>query len=372
MGRAMGSAASDVELTVRCLCGQHNFGARISRTSLPLRAIYCHCHSCRHVTGALYSSDVPWSGDGDAIRASTLRRYAHSPRLGLLFCGTCSSKLFFEHCEEGKPSGYGALSGAVPDINVSELVKITDHIFLADTEDGGASGWLCHTNSDRSLPRLWAGAKEASERFLCRSVASNATSLDADETPIRCRCGGVDFVLRRAEAEYAITPRSELPWFIDPVTHKPLANFDACNSCRLSSGADVFNWTYALLRHVRFAGSAVQGRATFPDTTAALRAALLDSRGENDSCWGTLAVYESSPGVQRYFCSRCSACVFYATDSRPDMVRVAIGVLESPQGARAEGLVSWQPGKDDHWRPDSLGSWRDELVKDVEDRSMRQ
>ncbi|KAI3324394.1 Mss4-like protein [Xylariaceae sp. AK1471] len=373
-----------LELTAQCLCQAHHFTSSVPRSSLPLKATYCHCTSCRHVTGALYSNNVPWHGDSETIRASSLQRYVFSERLTILFCGTCSSTMFFEKraAEEGEGTdgiSYGVLTGVLANVNIPNLVKIMDHIFVGDTLDGGATPWLCHVNSDGTRPRLWKGRKEQSEELMtatwptvedCTGKGKAAAAADSEEFPVRCHCGGVDLVLRRPIADFAAKKRSELPWFVDPVTNKALAAFDPCDTCRLSAGVDIFNWTFTLLRHLAFPrldpNTNTRKQPGFPESSIELKNVISTTTQNRDPRWGTLAFYESSPDVQRYFCSRCSACVFYAADDRPEMVNVAIGLLDSQNGARAEGLLSWAFGGKMVWREDVVGGWREEFVESVE------
>jgi len=374
-----------VELTAECLCKANKFTSHVQRAELPLRAVYCHCDSCRHVTGAMHTSDIPWHGDGAAIHsAETLRRYAFSQRLGLLFCGTCGTPLFFETRVEGSAiHKYGVLTGVLANVDVKSLFKITDHIFVGDTLDGGATPWFCDTNDDGiERPRLWHGQMDQSELLERPLVAnSDATVLapstddkenksenEKDEIPIRCKCGGVDLVLRRPIADYATKARPELPWFVDPVSNKSLGGFDACDSCRLSSGTDVFNWTFCLMQHLSFPTS---GNDPFPQSTIELKKVVAAPGSDRDSRWGTLTFYESSLDVQRYFCGRCSATVFYAADDRPEMVDLAIGLLWSQNGARAEELVSWDFGGKMVWRQDAVGGWRECFIERIEEAADR-
>jgi hypothetical protein len=176
-----------------------------------------------------------------------------------------------------------------------------------------------------------------------------------DQLSFHCHCKGVDFVLRSHEDVAADKSKEELPWFVDPNTHKLLAGFDGCNSCRLASGSDIFHWTFAQLDHVKFNPS--KSSAQFPTTAPDLKAAV-DAKGD-DSPLGNLTYYESSPGVERYFCSRCSATVFYASADRPQIVDIAIGLFDSPDGARAESMLSWAFGAKVAWGDDMAGGWRE-------------
>ena len=55
-----------------------------------------------------------------------------------------------------------------------------------------------------------------------------------------------------------------------------------------------------------------------------------------------LAEYRSSEGVRRYFCSKCSATVFWCCDVRPDLIDVSVGLLDAEEGARAESWLEWR------------------------------
>jgi hypothetical protein len=44
--------------------------------------------------------------------------------------------------------------------------------------------------------------------------------------------------------------------------------------------------------------------------------------------------YASSPGIARTFCSRCGSTLQWLRESRPDMVDVALGVLDGDPGVR--------------------------------------
>jgi hypothetical protein len=150
-----------------------------------------------------------------------------------------------------------------------------------------------------------------------------------------------------------------LPWNVDPTTHKLLADFCGCDSCRLQSGLDVFTWAFAEMKQVSFSKDP---STPFPNHMADLNE-LIDA---HDPAIGTLRYYKSSPEVSRYFCGNCSACIFYANGKRPTFVDIAVGVLEAPDGARAEGMLSWAYGVDVSFREDGDGGWREGLFSRVE------
>lgn len=361
-----------VTLTSQCLCKAHTFTASTPASSLPIEASACHCTSCRHSTGAMYSMDVDWPGATDDITNSDLHRFDFTSRVKILFCGTCGTPMFFE-CRYQGPDGpvtTGVFSGTLANTPHPNLIRITDHIFVGDTVDGGASMWLRHPNADGTPAKRWTTGKGKSPEL----PADWPTSVPPPpppaqgpiEVPIWCKCRGVDLVLR---PDFSSFPKdAELLWFVDPESKKLLASFDACDSCRLAVGVDMVHWTFALLQHIRFASSPPSDDdRPFPRTAQELKAALSAPAGDRDPRLGALALYASSADAQRYFCSRCSATVFYACDQRQDMVDVAVGVLGAPSGAaRAEEVLAWSLGGKVAWREDVVGGWREGLVLAIE------
>jgi hypothetical protein len=179
---------------------------------------------------------------------------------------------------------------------------------------------------------------------------------------IRCHCQGVD--LKWYRGAYEGTPKEDLPWFIDPITLKPLASFCACNSCRISSGVEIFNWTFGELKFISFTiMEAPHDEFSFRSTWE-LKACV----DAGDPSVGTLTYYASSKDVQRYFCSRCSACVFYAVDDRPEIVDIAIGVLHAPDDESVAGYLSWSFGEVGG-KDDSQGGWRHDIITGVEEEA---
>ncbi|KPM39031.1 hypothetical protein AK830_g7537 [Neonectria ditissima] len=363
------ATADTVPITAQCLCKAHTFTTLVPRTKLPLQAWCCHCDSCRHATGALYACVTPWLGPTGEVRNANMRRYVFTSKFTILSCGTCSTPMFFHGQTEGGEDTLTVMTGTLNNDSAPNLIKIVDHIFVGDTIDGGASMWLRRPNEDGSVPRRWRAGKDTSEE-LDYNWPGTKSLLDArdksgpDEIPLRCHCKGVNLVLRRGDADFAAMKQNELPWFVEPTSHKLLTSFDACNSCRSTLGVDVINWAFALLQHIGFPASDSVDQPSFPQTTTDLKAAI--SSQKRDPRLGTLAMYESSPGVQRYFCSRCSASVFYAVDDRQELVDVAIGLLASPSGARAEPFLAWAFGSDVNARDDVVGGWRENLVKSIQ------
>jgi len=47
-----------------------------------------------------------------------------------------------------------------------------------------------------------------------------------------------------------------------------------------------------------------------------------------------LKAFESSPGKQRYFCERCGSPIYSQHQKRPGILRLRIGLLDTPTSAR--------------------------------------
>lgn len=281
---------------------------------------------------------------------------------------------------EGAPRGdFGVMTGALSNDGPDGLVRIENHVFVGDTKDGGASMWMRNPNGDGVGARRWMGLTSKSEEVPFDWPGDPGPETEAPkiaEVPIRCHCGGVDFVFQRqkAEEEFMAKTKSELPFFVHPETKKLMASIDPCDSCRLSSGVDFWTWTFVLLRHIDFAPNTSGSESTFPDDTKFLKAAVAKEGPDRDARLGTLAYYASSKDVQRYFCSRCSASVFYAVDDRPEMIDLAVGLLDSADGARAESLLSWGMVRTLPkfvWRDDMLNGWRKQWLESVEAEAER-
>ncbi|KAJ4313909.1 hypothetical protein N0V94_006720 [Neodidymelliopsis sp. IMI 364377] len=241
-------------------------------------------------------------------------------------------------------------------------VKFIKQIFLGDTVDGGASVWLKHPSSDGS----------ACERFMLSADDGVASAAFPDENfagagyeqktedlvPVRCKCKGIDYILRRGD--YSGLDGGELPWNVDPATHKYLTILCGCDSCRLQGGIDLWYWVYVETKHL----SARQHNTPFPKSSYELKS-LID---KGDPLAGSLSYYASSTNVLRFFCGTCSATVFYAEEKRPEILDLSVGLLEASDGARAEGFLSWWYGEIEN-KENADGGWRAEQYRRIENES---
>jgi len=217
------------------------------------------------------------------------------------------------------------------------IIRITEHIFVGDTLDGGVASWMRGPEV-----KIWLGKREESrevgglERWPAEGVnadrnegehtngnsdAGEGSEWGSMEVPVICHCGGVDLMFWTEKIRLGTAA-------------KGFVAFDGCESCRRAAGVDMMYWVVTRLGHLGWKG---EDGKKFPRTTSALRSAV----DRNDGNMGTLRCYASSASVQRYFCGRCSATVFLAADEDEEVMRVALGLLKTPDGARAEGFVSW-------------------------------
>jgi hypothetical protein len=353
----MDATLKTVTITVECLCKAHSISMEISTSKLPLQGNVCHCDSCRHSTGALCVIETTWPQPRESVDISGLQTYQFSADITYRFCGTCSTLMFYESRKH--PSKLGVFSGPFKNIG-TDVIKLAKHIFVGDTQDGGASVWLRKPNADgEEIPRYRGFDGESGEVPWSWPELSGPKAMEDQQEleylPFWCHCKGINLRLHRGD--FASRERKEIPWFIDPRNNKRLASFDVCDSCRLHFSNEVVNWTFTELADI----SQVDG-ASFPKSKAELKAAV----DAGDPAVGTLSYYQSSLDADRYFCKVCSTAVFYICDDRPEIVDLAIGLLEAPDGARAQGYLSWTLGDSPVWINDTKGGWREGLAKRVQ------
>lgn len=225
------------------------------------------------------------------------------------------------------------------------------------TIDGGATVWLRKPNPDgQEIPRYLERSGEELSRHWPQisSLTGSTGKQEQAPIPLRCHCRGIMLLVHRGN--YTTMTNEKPPWFIDPRTKKHIANLDVCDSSRLHFGNDIVPWTFLDLANV------TQGDGdAFPKTMAKLKAAV----DAADPLIGTLAYYQSSSGVQRYFCKICSTSAFLASDDRPEAVGVPVGLLEASDGSRAESFLSWGFGDSPVGVDDTKGGWREGIIKRV-------
>ncbi|XWW94693.1 hypothetical protein V2A60_002639 [Cordyceps javanica] len=364
--------SNDIEIRVHCLCKSQKFSVSLPVAKLPLAASCCHCDQCRRLTGAMYTCAVEWPGSAEAILSSSLHRYSFGRNSVLMFCGTCGTPVFAQKRNEGVvPDVFYLAAGLLPNLDV-DLLRITQHFWVGDTLDGGASVYMQHLNgASQPIPRWRKSHGEVNglldsdwpPQASCQERAANGSSLD--RVRIQCLCRGVDFTLRRGDGDFSkLKAQDKLPGWVNPATLKPIAAYDACDSCRFMVGVPIMHWTFAKFAQFGFAEESRDDGA-FPIDTLDLKAAV---KANKDSRFGTLTFYESSPDVQRYYCSRCSASVFYAVDELSDQIDISMGLVHAAEGSRAESWVEWEWGGLGH-KDNTIGGWREAFGKAIQAES---
>ncbi|TLD30902.1 hypothetical protein PspLS_01833 [Pyricularia sp. CBS 133598] len=340
-----------ITLTASCLCAARTFIVKTPADSLPLDAGCCHCDSCRRLTGNLYSVCAPWPVEPDLSR---LRQYDMSPRISTFSCGECGSTLFCQVV--GLEWTYVILGVVDADDRAAVVAKYGYHMWVGDTLDGGASGWIeSNAVGGEGIKRWREHRGEELERVWGWdfATAQKRGSTVPEKNLIGCHCGGVVLVLRSATD--LKDERGPVPECVQRGTLRYRAGICACDSCRRASGAEVTPWATVPLSHIEATGA-----AAFPATIHGLRDAVDEGR------FGSLTYFKSSENVERYRCGVCSAGVFWAVHDQPDTICVAVGVLQGEGGARKEGLLAWDFKSGVLFKEDVAGSWREGFVDALE------
>lgn len=68
--------------------------------------------------------------------------------------------------------------------------------------------------------------------------------------------------------------------------------------------------------------------------TGASYATFVDYARDAVTIDGPVAIYRSSPGAERLFCSACGSPVAYRGESSPDEINIHIGVFDEPHDFR--------------------------------------
>ena len=330
-------------LKLSCLCGDLARSIDIPKSSLPIPVTFCHCESCRHVTGLLCVSNIvlPSASNHTHISGEP-RSYKTSIDVTKFFCGQCGTHTYVKHV----PSGLVGIASGVLD-KVEGVAEFKSHAHVSDTKDGGLTDWL-------PLPR-WEGwplrSKEIRPGFKFTSPRP-ADDVQTSEQRLRgrCHCGGVQFEISRPteDSSNLSSPWPDLlvpyhqegkenakdeKWWLRP-GGKYLAGTCACRSCRLASGYDIQAWVNYLSR----TSSPIMliSQAFVPKVN------ILQTNGKPLSfSIGTLKGYDSAEGIYRNFCGTCGATCFWHSDERPELIDVSVGLLEANTGARAEEWLDW-------------------------------
>jgi hypothetical protein len=327
-------------ITATCLCKGVSFEIHILTSSLPLKARLCHCDICRHVSGTLcvFYAEVPELDWHPSIlpRVVTYRSSANVERY---FCGTCGSQMARHwRIADRRQEGW-SVATAVMDKSEG-IVEFVVHTYVGDTKDGGFSDWVTEMipsgPSVKGKLKRWRTFPPCEEIPLDWAATPDRAKLPTDSKSeaekgqklyAHCHCKGVEFYISKPDVSGTGTllpdEDPEIPqWIISQDKTRWMASNCVCRSCSLASGADVSQWMFLPLTHIT----------------------LLDGSLYRPLA-GTLTGYQSSNDVLRTFCGKCGASVGYHVDGRPQIVDIAVGLLDAESGSRAEDWLEWRTNK---------------------------
>ncbi|KAL2135035.1 hypothetical protein VTI74DRAFT_10072 [Chaetomium olivicolor] len=418
--------ASKSTFTISCHCGatRQLLTPRSNHDALS-DASFCHCDTCRHLTGLLCTSYVPISSD-PAPSLAGLERFSTSPSSTRYFCSTCGCHVFrARHSSPSSPAEdweWEVATGVITGAPNSRLPKQWKHLHVDDTLDGGLSPWLPNNNNNgnsRSPPHTSPAATSSSNDTLhaschCTSISLQITRPSPDPT-LNPDSPYPDLLLPyHSTSSSAVSNPSHEKWYLCPSPPPPTSNTDndnntgpkqipkylsgtcACPSCRLTSGFEIQTWAFIPRQNIFISLSS----PSYPSSSSPLSSSssnstvIINQRSEEQqqqqqyepldfsplrrttttATTSPLKSYESSPGRIREFCARCGATVFWHDGFRPDLIDVSVGLLRAPEGARAEGWLEWWTGRVSFSEEAGKGraggakSWGEGVVGELEGR----
>ncbi|KAF8882518.1 Mss4-like protein [Gymnopilus junonius] len=333
-----------------CKCGLNTFQIPFDTVKLPLTRSFCHCNSCRHITGQLMFQGamfdgVPLTTDSTSSSRkpadlSNLKTYKGDGSLFTrYFCKACGAHIVGS-AEIDSVAYWAVSTGALE--RVDGIVKAGSHTFVSDTLDGGLAEHYRIVDGV-TLPR-YTTKKNSATLHVGWSADSIGKKVKAgggqDHLAAYCHCKAISLRLTRVEEELTKDPMNW--WAVakkaDEATSLPkfMCGHCLCNSCRLTSGTIINSWV--ILPAVNVLNSYTGNPVTY-------------SPGSSGRIAG-LQLYESSPGVFREACGTCGATIFLwytkkghypmPIDGEPVVVCVSAGLIDQEDGGtRAEQWCHW-------------------------------
>lgn len=238
--------------------------------------------------------------------------------------------------DETTGARWDVYSGTLEQVN--DIFEVEAHEFLADTLDGGFGDFF-PAFKGKPIPRF-SGFPNKSDELPLYWYSKDRPQIEpspSDKLHCHCKCGGVNFWIARPSERskkalgawpdvlipyHSNQPRSDgSAWWLRDNGTKFLGGVCSCNSCRLDTGMEWIEWAFV------------------PNIDI-----TLDEEGKVPFKlpFGTLKAYASSHNVRRYHCSTCGASAFFEADDRIDLVDVAVGLMQAPEGARAETWIEFR------------------------------
>lgn len=183
------------------------------------------------------------------------------------------------------------------------------HEYVEDTIDGGITNTIVSMNN-RPVTR-WARHPKESQQlplYWVSPLRPSLSSSPAEKLHARCKCRGVEFWIARRANGLKIQVK---------LGHQ--------SSRRLDNGMEPYaTATFEVESDQIFSGEGgLLSYSTCPD-------------------FGTLKTWWSSADDGKKFCGVCGASVFLITGDATRL-EVSVGVLEAPEGVRAETWLEWPP-----------------------------
>lgn len=325
-----------------CSCGSFNLQIDFPTSSFPIDRAICLCVSCRQISGTFGSAQIviPSTQTVD-ISKFDLTVYNSSDSITRHFCTTCGTPVLTNYKEIWLvPCGIWD--------RTEGLINWTGCKFVERTLDGGVSVWFKEIGEGETKKPMKRWKLQLDEHSVLvpdedlRWLPERVKTHEGEERlKAKCYCGGVEFYITRPNkaskqvtspfpdlmipynsSESAANPKNE-PWWLCSNDTKYLAGTCACNSCRLASGFDIQTWAFVPKPNI------FQADGTPLDFSK-----------------GTLKRYTSTKkDAIREFCGVCGATAFWHCLERPELIDVAVGLLDPEQGARAESWLEWWTGR---------------------------
>lgn len=334
---------------VTCLCGDCQETITI-QSEPPFDSITCSCDICRYCTGVLFLTCLPLQSRPQIV--DRLKQYESSSHLTRYFCGQCGTHLFcMQHNDQSWQLCAGAVDGLLipgPE-SLSQLQAFRQHEFVGSTLDGGLSVCLAEFQG-KNIPMFMQGPsgelfdKRSPERISFAAVKPpqdppaerylRQSRAQADTLRLACHCESVELIITQpsevskqclAPWPDLIVPHSahsanpdDVKWWLCDSDTRYLAGTCACRSCRLGTGSPIQTWAF------------------IPNAN------ILKLDGSPfDHKLGSLQQYQSSARTFREFCGSCGATVCWWSEERPDLIDISVGLLQAPEGARAQRWLRW-------------------------------
>jgi hypothetical protein len=365
-------------IAATCLCGDAAHNITLPSTAFPIPTYFCSCNSCRHMTGTLFLSTafLPPTYEPSSSLLDKLTSFRFSDRITQYFCKRCGSMMLC-YCipkpsSTNRTGSWDVMTGTLEAFD--SILDLKGYEYIHDTRDGGFSDFM-PTLNDRPLERWSFDINTSSQLPLHWRDPSNPREIVDTSTrlPAYCKCNSITFYITRpssqsthatrawpdllaphhssqtqpshSENDKSLSTAPNKPWHLRSSRTKFLAGLCSCTSCRLASGQELTAWAFIPLTDI-----SLDAEGKFPlelSSVAGTSGATPTSISTAESPFASrLQTYDSSTNVTRSFCSVCGAIVFFALSEQnkaPEtmLLDVAVGLLDAPEGARAENWLEW-------------------------------